>query len=921
MNNLFISHGLFSSVVKSLTTSLMLVLTFFTVTSLISSKLSHAQSLDNGNTDGYEISFSRVKHPSIEEGSSTLFFFTTSPGLPAWSTLEVDIEVFDGDDDFLDELNWDRRGSTSFYNGGGSATLLFRGSRRDVRNGYSTARLRVLTEDDDVDEPNGTFTVSVTDGPGYWANPNKREKSVIVRDNDEDVPIFVSVTRNIDNGNFVPGGNESPDNTAGNIYFHVCAMQNGKPMQDSRIPKDFEVNFRVNGNQNLISDATVMHASYYGIAMSKEGEMSGILALSGATNTKIAISTNAMPGWSPKTIRDSIGITILPGKGYKVGPTGLCPSGESYERITKYDHDMPWVGVMPGAKYVVEGQPAPFGIGGTIPEGTTVNFEIITGMNFIARKQDFVEIPGNVIPSLLNSVQGSVKYTERGRYINHRLEVQTDDDSVLENDELITVRILPGEGYYVYDYSHGIQHNTLGLEYASVMVIDNDESASETQKAIANYIIASVPPVMSYYGANSQAAFAMRMDAGRGPTNSFELGGQSALNDIIQNSGKQTNNGSLSSVFGNSAFSLTLLEESGTPVSVWGLGNSQAVSSTAADQGQWDGDDFTTQFGIDTWLSDESIIGVSASFYERNIEHEQFDHVMQMTTLNPYYGWTSEDHDLSLLMFGSIGTGEITFDHRFGSESAETSLLMTSIEGRKGLYSGDHTEIELTGDALLANLNITENGGLINNMSIHTHQVTAAFTGSQYYHLANGLLQPSISLGIRSDGGDLEDWTGTNFNTGIAYSTNDLSIAGESGVQMSWDQQLDWGLNTTLDYDANQDNQAVQLSFASNIGQVTNGNLNTIQDYQFAGLTDNTSDYNTPHWKTEVGFGFKIIDQTGILTPFTGIDFSGLSNYDVSMGSRVAIGSNFNFELEGVHKQDIKVGSSNELFLKANTSW
>ena len=83
-------------------------------------------------------------------------------------------------------------------------------------------------------------------------------------------------------------------------------------------------------------------------------------------------------------------------------------------------------------------------------------------------------------------------------------------------------------------------------------------------------------------------------------------------------------------------------------------------------------------------------------------EHEQFDHVMQMTTLNPYYGWTSEDQDMSLLMFGSIGTGEITFDHRFGSESAETSLLMTSIEGRKGLYSGDHTEIELTGDALIS---------------------------------------------------------------------------------------------------------------------------------------------------------------------------------------------------------------------------
>ena len=86
----------------------------------------------------------------------------------------------------------------------------------------------------------------------------------------------------------------------------------------------------------------------------------------------------------------------------------------------------------------------------------------------------------------------------------------------------------------------------------------------------------------------------------------------------------------------------------------------------------------------------------------------------------------------------------------------------------------------------------------------------------------------------------------------IVQMTCQLQVKG--GVQMSWDQQPDWGLNTTLDYDANQDNQAVQLSFASNIGQVTASNLNTIQDNQFASLTENTSDNKTPHWKTEVGY-------------------------------------------------------------------
>ena len=916
MNNLFISVGTVSSVVKSLTTTLMFLLTFFSVVALITSKPSMSQSRNSDSFDGYEISFSRVKHPSIEEGSSTLFFFTTSPGLPAWSTLEVDVDVYDEEGDFLDELNWDRRGSTSFYNGGGSATLLFRGSRRDVRNGYSTARLRVLTEDDEVDEPDGAFTVSVINGPGYRPNPNKHSKSVIVRDNDEDIPFVVSLTRYPDNGKFVPGGKEFPNDNYSNIYFQVCVVTDDKSNRMKRSSKDLTVQYRIDGNRELIADGSVTGNSLYNTA-----DMTGTLEFFGTKSQKIAISANAMPGWSSKTIRDSIGVTLLPGEGYQIGPEGLCPGGESYNRITNYDTKMPWLGVIPGAKYVVEGEPAPFGIVGNVPEGTTVNFEIVQGLNFIARNQSFVKIPGNVIPSLLESVQGSVEYSKPGKFVQHTLKIQTDDDLELENDGMITVRILPGDGYKIYDYENAIVNNQIGIEYASVMIIDNDKSPSETQQAIANYIVANVPVVIHNYGSSSQAAFALRMEGGSSPANTFELGGNSDLSGIIQNSGEHTNNGTLSSVFGNSAFSLNLLEESGKPISVWGLGDSQAVTSTTSEQGQWEGDEFTAQFGIDSWLSSESVIGVSASLYERNLEHQNYDHTMKMTTLSPYYGWTSEDQDLSLLMFGSIGTGEVSFDHNLGYESAETNLLIASIGGQKGLYSSDHTEVEFSSDALLANLSIDENGGLIDNMNINTHQFKANIIGSQHYDLTNGKLQPTVAIGFRSEGGDLEDWIGTEVSSGIAFNTNNLSISGKGGVQMSLDQQHDWGLDTSFDYDTGQDGHALQLSMSSIIGKLTDNSHNSIQNNQLANITNNSSENGNPQWTTELGYGFSILDHSGIFTPYTGLDFSGVSSYDASMGGRVAIGSNFNFEIEGVQSKNFETGSSNELNMKVNTTW
>ena len=919
MNNLFISVGTLSSVVKTFTTSLVLLLAYFAVIALITSQPSKAQERNNGIGNDYEISFSRVKHTSIEEGSSTLFFFTTSPGVPAWSTLEVEVDVYDEEGDVLDELNWDRRGSTSFYNGGGKATLLFRGSRRDVRNGYSTARIRVLTDDDDVDEPDSEFTVAVMDGPGYRANPNKRGMSVMVRDNDEDIPIVLSLTRYPDNGKFVPGGKEFPNDNYSNIHFQVCVVTDGQSSRMKNTPKNLTVNYRIDGNRDLIGDASA--TSPYWESDNNGGELVGSLEFLRAMSQKIVVSANAMPGWSAQTIRDSIGVTLLPGKGYKVGPEGLCANGETYDRITNYDQGLPWLGVIQGAKYVVEGQPAPFGIVGNVPQGTQVNFEVVEGLNFISRKQSFVEIPGNVLPSLLDSLPGSVNYTKHGKAVQHTLKIQTDDDSLLENDGFITVRILPGEGYRVLDYDNAIVNGRLGIEYASVMIIDNDQSPSETQQAIANYIVANVPVIIRNQGANSQSAFALRMEAGANPANSFELGGNSDLSAIIQNSGEHANDGSLSSVFGDSAFSLTLLEESGKPVSVWGLGKNQEVASLSSEQGQWEGDEFTTQFGIDTWLSDETVLGVSASLYERNVEHQDYDHTMQMTTLSPYYGWSSEAQDFSLLMFGSIGTGEVTFDHNFGAESAETNLYMTSIGGQKELYSGDQTEVELTGEALIANLNINENGGLIDDMNINTHQFQAAIIGSKHYELATGQLLPSIAIGFKSEGGDLDDWTGTEISSGIAYDTNDLSISGEGDVQMSWDQQHDWGLNATLDYDTGHDSQAVQLSLSATIGNTNDDNLNAIQRNQLANLADNSWEDDSPQWTTELGYGFNILDQLGSFTPYTGLDFNGMNSYGVSMGSRIAIGSNFNFEIEGLRSQAIDTGSSNEFNLKVNTTW
>ena len=118
---------------------------------------------------------------TISEGESARFRVTATPRPAAGESISVAVTVTDSGD-FARSVKIDGRTIATIDEG--RATFMV------PMNSSGTADFSVATQDDDMDEPDGAITATVTAGTGYTLSDsnNTAEADVTVRDNDAPVP-------------------------------------------------------------------------------------------------------------------------------------------------------------------------------------------------------------------------------------------------------------------------------------------------------------------------------------------------------------------------------------------------------------------------------------------------------------------------------------------------------------------------------------------------------------------------------------------------------------------------------------------------------------------------------------------------------------------------------------------------------------
>ena len=344
---------------------------------------------------------------AITEGGNASFTLTATPAPDA--SLNVTVNVADdADSDFVASTN--------------------EGSRTVTIPTSGTVSFTVATQDDEVDEANGSITATVSSGAGYMVGTSS-SASVTVNDDDEPPPPPPTPVVTITGGNAIAEG--------GNASFTLTAT----PAPSA--PLDVEVNVEDDSDSDFL-------------ASTNEGSRTVTILTSGTVSFTVATEDDEVD-----EANGSVSATVTSGNGYTLGTS-------SSASVTVNDDDEPPppptpVVTITGGSAITEGGNASFTL--TAMPAPSASLDVEVNVTDDA-ESDFVASSNEGDRTVTIPTGGTVSFT-----------VATEDDEVDETNGSVSATVSSGSGYTVGTSSS-----------ASVTVRDNDEPPPPLPSEYVNYL-------------------------------------------------------------------------------------------------------------------------------------------------------------------------------------------------------------------------------------------------------------------------------------------------------------------------------------------------------------------------------------------------------------------------------------------------
>ena len=302
--------------------------------------------------------------------------------------------------------------------------------------------------------------------------------------------------------------------------------------------------------------------------------------------------------------------------------------------------------------------------------------------------------------------------------------------------------------------------------------------------------------------------------------------------------------------------------------------------------------------GMD-WERNRLLVGVALS---RSLETgraqeasgTRYDIEGELSTVAPYMRVQASER---LSFWSALGSGEGSMALSWGgvSQKADISMQLAAAGGRAELLrpeAGGGFALALKGDAFFVR---TESARVstpgVGNLAASTgaaSRVRAVLEGSRPFGLAGGgSLEPSLSLGLRHDGGDAETGTGMEAGMGLAWSdparglTSDIRLYGLAAHESGGYEE--WGASGSLRMAPDPSGRGLSLSMTPSWGaQGQTGRLWSEAPKALAG----TGGGEQPGGRldTEVGYGLSALGGTG--TPYAGLGLGDGGARDWRLGWR-----------------------------------
>ncbi len=279
--------------------------------------------------------------------------------------------------------------------------------------------------------------------------------------------------------------------------------------------------------------------------------------------------------------------------------------------------------------------------------------------------------------------------------------------------------------------------------------------------------------------------------------------------------------------------------------------------------------------------------------------------------VHPYASWTPSAA-LGLWATGGLGWGGVGIDDNLDPLQTSTTRLLSGALGGSSrvlsvdeLVPGGATALYLKGEGFVTGAWAAENGRIV-AQDVGVQKIRLSVEGSHEQRgLWGSVLTPALELGLRHDSGDAAQGAGVELGGELRYVQPELGLTVEGrGRVLATHRSTteEWGVGGRIQLEFGSDRQGLSLSLAPSLGVAASG-THALWEYGVAdrsglGLSGAGETNASSRLDARADYRLLTMGGLGMLTPYGGLSLAGRDGRDYRAGARLETDT-FNLSLEG----------------------
>ena len=317
-------------------------------------------------------------------------------------------------------------------------------------------------------------------------------------------------------------------------------------------------------------------------------------------------------------------------------------------------------------------------------------------------------------------------------------------------------------------------------------------------------------------------------------------------------------------------------------LSLWGSGKYTSLNGENAGQ-EFDGSVQGVQLGADTKLREDRLAGLALSWSRGAFDYDSDDgkngdYEIDLLSLHPYFGGRTERMDWWAT--AGYGTGEVEASPDNGVASTNDATLWTmSAGGNSQVWADESVAIlRLKGEVMQTQMEVEESAEM-DSLTVDATLIRIALEASRRQTLtSHKSLSPSLSLGVRHDGGDGNTGTGVEMSGNVHYDNPLTKVSASVSMHtlLGRSDYEEWGIQGIVRLSAGADGQGLSFVMHPGYGNRAGGGAGSGQIWS-NGLRENAAARDASG-KLEMRLGYGLsapAGRDGLLTPWSGMTLDG----------------------------------------------